>query len=212
MTGTRADWSWKKALSLFLAFCRIGPVTFGGGFAMIPLIEKEIVGRRKWLASEEVTDVFAVAQSIPGAVAINAATIIGYRRAGVVGAIAALLGVLLPTFLIVLFLSMIVLHVQQNPMIEAAFKGIDAAIVAIILYAGMKTGKTAVQDKMTLAVVIATVLALFFTNVHPVFIILFGFFLGMVMVSVRGWLGLKTSLVEQPPEENEWGYMNGDGI
>src|SRR4051812_20212818 len=98
---------WKMLFQLFWTFFKIAPVTFGGGFAMIPLIEKEVVEKRKWLKSEDVTDVFALSQSVPGAVAINSATFIGQRIGGIKGAIAAMIGVSLPTFLIVLTLGIL---------------------------------------------------------------------------------------------------------
>ncbi|WP_199620027.1 chromate transporter [Paenibacillus alkalitolerans] len=210
MNGTIAK-RWRKLPSIFLTFCKIGPITFGGGYAMIPLIEKEVVDRRRWLKTEDVSDVFAVAQSIPGAVAINSATFIGYRLAGIPGAVTAMCGVLLPTFLIVLMLSAAFLQFRDLPLVEAAFEGIRAAIVAVICYAGYRIGKTAVLDKTTLGVVVGTVLLLLFVNVHPVIVILSGFFLGIAAVAVRSWLGLQTKLEDRPKEE-EWGYMMGDGI
>ncbi|HZG56788.1 chromate transporter [Paenibacillus sp.] len=202
---------WSKIPAIFLCFLKIGPVTFGGGYAMIPLIEKEVVERRKWLETKDVTDVFAVAESVPGAIAINSATFIGYRLAGVPGAIAAMVGVLLPTFLIVLLLSIFFLQVHDHPKVEAAFQGIRAAIVALICYAGYKIGKTAVLDKTTLGVVVATVAVLFLSHVHPVVVVVSGFFVGAVLVALRGRLGLQTKL-EPGSEEREWGYMMGDGI
>ena len=148
---------WKKIPSIFMCFLKIGPMTFGGGYAMIPMIEQEVVDKRKWLEPREVADIFAVSESIPGAIAINSATFIGYRIAGMPGAIAAMSGVLMPTFLIVLLLSFFFLKVNEHPMMRAAFQGISAAIVALICYAGFKIGKSAVLDKMTLGIVIGTV-------------------------------------------------------
>ncbi len=196
---------------IFLCFLKIGPVTFGGGYAMIPLIEQEVVERRKWLETKDVADVFAAAQSIPGAIAVNSATFIGYRLAGFAGALAALAGVLLPTFLIVLLLSIFFLRTHEHPKIEAAFEGVRAAIVALICYAGWKIGKSAVIDKTTFGVTAATVAILFLTNVHPVFLIASGFFVGVALVAIRAKAGLKTKL-DSNPQEDDWGYMMGDGI
>jgi len=203
---------WSKLPSIFLSFLKIGPVTFGGGYAMIPLIEKEVVERRKWLEAEEVADVFAVAQSVPGAVAINAATFIGYRLAGTAGAIAAMAGVLLPTFLIVLLLSAFFLQVHDHPKAEAALYGIRAAVVALICYAGFNIGKTAVLDKTTLGIALATIAALFLPGLHPALVIVFGFFLGVPLVALRNRLGLKTDLKTEAEQEEWGGYMMGDGI
>src|SRR3954454_9796164 len=106
---------WRILFQLFWTFFKIAPSTFGGGFAMIPLIEKEVVEKRKWLKSEEVADVFALSQSVPGAVAINSATFIGQRIGGVKGAIAAMIGVSLPTFFIVLILGVLYFFIQDHP-------------------------------------------------------------------------------------------------
>ena len=94
---------------------KMGPVSFGGGYALIPVIEREVVEKRKWLQAEEVTDIVAVSGSVPGAIAINSATFIGYRIAGVMGAIAAMLGILLPTLCIVAGLSICYLQLKDNP-------------------------------------------------------------------------------------------------
>ncbi|WP_281890541.1 chromate transporter [Paenibacillus sp. YYML68] len=203
---------WGRIPSIFLCFLRIGPVTFGGGYAMIPLIEKEVVDKRKWLETKEVADVFAVAESIPGAIAINSATFIGYRLAGPLGAIAAMAGVLLPTFLIVLLLSVFFMEVHDHPKIEAAFQGIRAAIVALICYAGYKIGKTAVLDKMTFGVVLVTLGILFLPHIHPALMILSGFLIGPILVAIRTRLGMKTTLEGHQIERKEWGFIMGDGI
>ena len=213
--GTGVDRSllkrWGMLPDIFFCFLKIGPVTFGGGYAMIPLIEREVVERRKWLETKDVADVFAVAESIPGAIAINSAAFIGHRLAGAPGAIAAMAGVLLPTFFIVLFLSVFFLQVRDHPKMDAAFQGIRAAIVALICYAGWKIGKSAVLDKTTFGVAAATAALLFFAHVHPVAIIVSGFFVGAALVAIRARLGLKTKL-DAGREEDEWGFMMGDGI
>ena len=105
----------KKLVQIFWTFFKISPVTFGGGFAMIPLIEEEIVEKRKWLTSDDITEVFALSQSIPGAVAINSATFIGNRIGGIKGALAAMIGVSLPTFFIVLALGISYFFIHDNP-------------------------------------------------------------------------------------------------
>lgn len=212
--STRNEVSWKLLLQIFISFFKIGPVTFGGGYTMIPLIEKEVVSKRKWVKTKDITDVFAVAESVPGAIAINSSTFIGYRLAGVRGAIAAMLGVLLPTFAIVVALSIFFLSVQGHPKIEAAFTGIRPAIVALITYAGYKIGLTAILDKTTLAIVAGTALVLYISHLHPVVIIISGAILGILIVQLRNLLGIKTKL-EKENNEKEYKYKDyyiGDGI
>lgn len=175
----------RQLLQIFWSFFKIGPVTFGGGYAMIPLIEREVVVKRKWVKTEEVTDIFALAESVPGAIAINSATFIGHRIGGVRGAIAAMLGVLLPTFLIVLALCILFLSLQGNQKMEAAFVGIRSAIVALIVYAAIKIGKIAILDRITLTLAIITVLFLLFIPIHPVLIIVSGACLGVLLSKMK---------------------------
>lgn len=179
----------KQLFQIFWAFLKIGPVTFGGGYAMIPLIEREVVTKRKWIKMEEIVDLFALAESVPGAIAINSATFIGHRIGGVRGAIAAMLGVLLPTFFIVIILCVLYLTFQGNPKMEAAFVGIRASIVALIAFAAIQIGKTAIIDKTTLLLVIITVLVLFFVPIHPVFIILGGACIGVLLIKLKEKMG-----------------------
>ncbi|WHX69075.1 chromate transporter [Peribacillus frigoritolerans] len=203
---------WKTLFQLFWTFFKIAPVTFGGGFAMIPLIENEVVEKRKWMKSEEVTDVFALSQSVPGAVAINSATFIGHRIAGMKGAMAAMIGVSIPTFLIVLLLGIVYFFIQDNPKIESAFISIRASIVAIIAYAAIKIGKTAVVDKSTFCILIAGIPVLFF--LHPVMVILAGALAGIVTISIKRKLGydVKMDKKDRKIEENDFEPFMGAGI
>lgn len=202
---------WKIIIQVFWTFFKIGPVTFGGGFAMIPLIEKEVVDKRNWLKKDDVTDVFALAQSVPGAIAINSATFIGHRIAGVKGAIAAMLGISLPTFLIVLSLGIAYLFFQDNPKIEAAFVAIRASIVALIIYAAIKVGKTAIIDKSTFGMFLVGTFVLFF--IHPLFVIVLGGLFGGILMVIKKKLGYKIE-VEEEKENNEdrFDYFMGSGI
>ena len=122
-------------LSLFLTFFRIGAFTFGGGYAMIPLIQREAAEKRGWVSDEDILEIVAIAESTPGPIAINAATFVGYRVAGVLGAVCATLGVVLPSFLIILAVSLILREFQENIYVQYAFRGIRAAVLALILKA-----------------------------------------------------------------------------
>jgi len=203
----------KKLFEIFWTFFKIGPVTFGGGFAMIPLIEREIIEKKKWLKSEEVTDVFALAQSVPGAVAINSATFIGQRIGGIKGAIAAMIGVSLPTFLIVLTLGVSYFFIHDNPKIEAAFISIRATIVAIIVYAAIKTAKTAIVDKTTFFIMLLGIPLLFF--IHPILALLLGAISGTISIFIKRKFGQKhiqnkNETKDSSSSNYEW-YM-GSGI
>ncbi|WP_040204090.1 chromate transporter [Neobacillus jeddahensis] len=205
---------WKLLFQLFWCFFKISPVTFGGGFAMIPLIEKEIVEKRKWLTSEDVTDVFALSQTVPGGVAVNSATFIGTRIGGQKGAMAALIGVSLPTFLIVLTLGISYFFIHDNLKLDAAFKSIRISIVAMIVYAAFKTIKTAIVDKTTCCIMLVGIPALFF--IHPIAAIFAGASIGILTVWIKRKKGCKVELEHRQDKESDPtqhpDYFMGAGI
>lgn len=127
--------SWKKLWEIFITFFKIGAFTFGGGFAMIPLIQNEAVEKNKWITDDDILEIVAIAESTPGPVAINAATFVGYRVCGVVGSVAATLGVVLPSFVIILLLSFVLRQFQQLKAVQYAFYGIRAGVLALLLKA-----------------------------------------------------------------------------
>jgi chromate transporter len=124
-----------KNLELFLTFMKIGAFTFGGGYAMIPLIQKEVCENKKWLNEKEISDIVAISESTPGPIAINAATFVGYKTAGISGACMATLGVVLPSFLIISLISLVLTQFQSIKAVKYAFMGIRAAVLALILKA-----------------------------------------------------------------------------
>lgn len=205
--------NWPLLGRLFWSFFKMGPVTFGGGYAMIPVFHQEVVEKRGWLEEEEVTDLFAIAQSTPGAVGVNASTFVGYRIAGIPGAVAALIGVLLPTFLIVLALCVTFLMVRDQPKIKAAFLGIRPAVVAMIVYAGIRVGRTAVKDATTLLVAAGVLALLIATGINPVFALLLGMALGIVIVPLRlRWTGTDVLAERGKMQAYAEDYYFGDGI
>ena len=191
--------NWRLLSSLFVTFLKMSPVTFGGGYAMIPVIEREVVDQHGWLKSEEVADVFAVAGSVPGAVAVNSAIFIGYRIAGVTGAVAALLGICLPTFCIVIGLTAFYTVMKDNAKVEAAFTAIRATVVALIVYAAIKIGKTAIVDIATGVLTVAAIALLIFGSgyIHPAWLIVIGAAAGMIIVKIREHFGKPAKLPKQ---------------
>ena len=125
----------KKIFQLFLAFFRIGAFTFGGGYAMIPLIQKEVVENKKWITDDDILEIIAIAESTPGPIAINSATFIGYRVAGFFGSMFATLGVVLPSFAIILIISYLLRGFGQIKAVKYAFWGIRAGVLALLLKA-----------------------------------------------------------------------------
>ena len=125
--------SYKKLFQVFASFFRIGAFTFGGGYAMIPLIQKEAVEKNKWVTDEDILDIIAIAESTPGPIAINSATFVGYRACGVLGSVFATLGVVLPSFVIILLLSFVLQQFQQVQAVQYAFHGIRAGVLALLI-------------------------------------------------------------------------------
>ena len=119
--------------SLFISFFKIGAFTFGGGYAMIPLIQREVIENRKWIGESEFLDLLTVAQSAPGPLSLNTSVFVGYKMKGYAGATAAILGSVLPSFIIILLIAMFFADIRYNPIVDAAFKGMRPAVVALII-------------------------------------------------------------------------------
>lgn len=175
---------------IFGVFLKIGPSTFGGGYAMIATIEKEVVDRKGWLDSEEIGDMVSIAGSAPGGVAVNSAAFIGYRLAGVAGAVAAVTAITLPTFVIVFLLSLLSTFFKDHAKVQAALKGIHAAVVALIILAAAKMWRTSILDATTLLIAAAAVGLLLFTGIHSLYLIVGGPIVGVLMVMIKRKCGI----------------------
>ena len=127
--------SGKVLWQVFSSFFKIGAFTFGGGYAMIPLIQNEAVEKRRWVSDEDILEVVAIAESTPGPIAINSATFVGYKAAGILGSVCATLGVVLPSFVIILLLSYVLQQFQQVLAVQYAFQGIRAGVLALLVKA-----------------------------------------------------------------------------
>ena len=125
----------KRLFQVFFTFFRIGAFTFGGGYAMIPLIQNEAVEKHHWVTDDDILEIIAIAESTPGPIAINSATFVGYRAAGVLGSVFATLGVVLPSFVIILILSFVLQAFQELPAVQYAFFGIRAGVLALLVKA-----------------------------------------------------------------------------
>lgn len=123
----------RQLLTLFASFFKIGCFTFGGGYAMIPIIQKEVIDKRRWVEKEEFIDLLAVAQSAPGPMAVNVSILVGYKIFRTRGAVAAFLGTVLPSFVILLTIALFFSRIYENPTVNSIFKGMRPAVVALIL-------------------------------------------------------------------------------
>ena len=177
-----------KLLSLFLSFAKVGVMTFGGGYAMIPILEREIVENRKWASSEELMDYYAVGQCTPGVIAVNTATFIGYRVAGSAGGVAATLGVVFPSVVIICLIAGILTNFADIPAVKSAFTAIRVCVCVLIFNAVVKLWKGAVKDKAGLVLFLIVFVLSLFLDISPVVFVLFCALAGLVLTrtGVRG--------------------------
>ncbi|TYQ16113.1 UNVERIFIED_CONTAM: chromate transporter [Acetivibrio alkalicellulosi] len=169
-----------ECFNIFITFFKIGAFTIGGGYAMLPIIEKEIVQNKKWMEHNEILDTFAIIQSIPGIIAVNASVFIGFKRAGVKGAIFAALGVVIPSFTIILLVSHLLFSFKDNTYIQNAFAGVRAGVTALILVTAIKLAKKALKGFLSILIATTSFTLIVFFNVHPVVTILAGAIIGVI--------------------------------
>ena len=162
----------RTCLTLFLTFLKIGAFTFGGGYAMIPIIEKEMVEKHKWIKSEDILDIFAIAESTPGPIAINSATFIGYKIGGVFGSFCATFGVVLPSFVIISIISLVLREFSDIKAVQYAFNGIRAGVLALIIKALVSMYKKAPKGLFSYILMGASFILAAFTDINVIFVII----------------------------------------
>lgn len=171
-------------LQLFRAFFRVGILTFGGGYAMLPILRREVVETHPWCTDEELADYYAVGQCTPGIIAVNTATFVGYRLAGIPGGIFATFSLTLPSFVIILVIASVLRNFAEYPVVINAFAGIRVAVVALIVNAVIKLLRSSVTDKLTLVIfLVVTVCAAVF-SVSPIVFVLTS---GLCGIAVKVW-------------------------
>ena len=171
----------KELLELFLTFAKIGVMTFGGGMAMLPILEREIVQNKKWATEEELVDYFAIGQCTPGIIAVNTATFIGQKKKGVLGGIAATLGVVFPSLIIITVLAGLITNFAHLAWVQNAFAGIQVCVCVLIFNATVKLLKKSVVDKPTAAIFLAVLVGSAVMDVSPVWFILAAAVLGILL-------------------------------
>lgn len=175
----------KKLLTLFLTFFKIGLFTFGGGHAMIALLEQEFVGKKKWVTSEDFLNIVSIAESTPGPVAINSATFIGHRVAGVLGSVLCTLGVVLPSFIIIYIISLFFDAFRSIELVAHAFRGINAAVAFLIISAGFRMMKKLKKNAfnavlLPVVFVVMTTLSILGIAFSSIYYVLIGATLGII--------------------------------
>lgn len=175
----------RELLTLYGLFFKIGITTFGGGYAMLPMLERELVTNRKYVTMEEIMDYFAVGQCTPGIIAVNTATFIGHKKKGVLGGIFATLGVITPSLIIITLLASVLSFFAGEKIIEHAFAGISVAVCALIVQAVLKLSKSGIKDIFTgLVALISFVLVFFVDGLSPIIVIIAAAVAGVVFKAI----------------------------
>ena len=174
--------------NLFVSFAKVGVLTFGGGYAMIPILEREIVDKKGWASSEELMDYYAVGQCTPGVIAVNTATFIGRKVAGVLGGIVATAGVVFPSVVIISVIAGILSNFADIPAVKSAFAGIRVCVSVLIFNAVLKLWKAAVPDKGALVLAVLVFVLSVFLKLSPVVFVIFCAIAGILFTrwGVRG--------------------------
>ena len=175
----------RELLEMFITFAKVGVMTFGGGYAMLPILQREVVEGKGWATDEELTDYFAIGQCTPGIIAVNTATFIGQKRRGIVGGIFATLGVVFPSLIILSLLAGVIDAFSHIEWVQHAFGGIRVCVCVLIFNAVVKLWKSAVKDKWAFAIFAVVLAGSLLLNLSPVVYVLFAGLAG-VLIHVLG--------------------------
>lgn len=170
----------KILLELLLTFSKIGAVTFGGGYAMLPILEKELVNNKKWITTEELMNYFAIGQCTPGIIFVNTATFVGNKQKGLLGGIFATLGSILPSIVIILTIATTLTNFNDNLIIKYAFAGISVMVAVLIVNGVITLGKKSITSIKNLLIALGTFFLSFIFNIPTIYILIFIILIGIV--------------------------------
>ena len=173
----------KTLLQLFVIFARIGGFTFGGGYAMLPMLQKELVDNKGWTTNEELIDYYAVGQCTPGIIAVNVATFVGYKTKGILGGIFATLGMITPSIIIVGIIAAFISGFQDYEVVQWAFSGIRAAVVALVLSSMWKIAKKSIVDIFAVIIFLLVAVLSYVTDLSPVIFVIAAGVCGLILNS-----------------------------
>ena len=176
----------RELIALFTSWFKMGLFTFGDGYAMLPMIQKEVIEKHQWASEEEVMEYYAVGQVTPGVIAVNTATFIGYKIKGIIGAIVATLGVVAPSIIITTIIAGLITNFSELAIVQSALKGIQVAVCVLMLRAIIKLFKSGIKDGASFAIFLGALLLSYFTNIST-----------MVLVLVAGVIGYCLSLIKK---------------
>lgn len=174
-------------LDLYLTMAQVGVCTFGGGYAMLPVIQRQVVEKKGWITEEELTDYYAVSQCTPGVIAVNTATFTGYKVKGVPGGILATLGVVTPSIIIIAIIAAFLSYFADIPWVMHAFAGIRACVCALILCAVLKLLKSSVVDAVSAVIFIIVLILAAFVGISPVILVVLAGIVGLAVKQMKKW-------------------------
>ena len=177
-------------IDLFITFARIGSVTFGGGYAMLPILEREIADKRGWATSEELMDYYAIGQCTPGIIAVNTATFVGNKRRGALGGVAATLGFVFPSIVIISIIAAFISNFAELDIVKNAFAGIRVCVFILILNASVRLSKASIKDSLTVLLFLIVLIGSTLTLISPV-----------IFVIIAGIAGVVAKVLVQKNEE-----------
>ncbi|MBQ8929603.1 MAG: chromate transporter [Oscillospiraceae bacterium] len=170
---------------LFLSFAKVGVMTFGGGYAMLPILQNEVVEKKKWISQEDLTDCYAIGQCTPGVIAVNTATFVGYRQKGVPGAVCATLGVVFPSLVIITIIAAFIRNFADLPVVKNAFAGVRICVCVLVLNTVIKLWKTTIISKASLIIFIAVLLLAALTGISKVILVVAAGVTGLAIHLIR---------------------------
>ena len=184
-------------LDLYFTFAKIGSLTFGGGIAMLPMMQSELIDKKHWVSENEILDYYAIGQSTPGIIAVNVATFVGYKKAGIPGGIVATLGVIAPCVVLITLLANLIDSIEHFPNVQKALKGINVAVCALITDATINFAKKTSKGAVSVLLMLLSFLLIFFFNVKSYFIIL-----GAALLAVIVYFAEKKSLKDKADSDD----------
>lgn len=179
----------RELIKLFLIFARVGALTFGGGYSMLPMFQRELVEKNGWLTEEELTDYYSISQCLPGIIAVNTSALAGYRHKGRAGGIAAALGVIFPSVVIILAIAALISNFSDLPAVQHAFAGIRVCVSVLIINTVVKLWKHAIADKISIVIFLLVFAASLFTNLPTVVLIVAAGVVGIGIMAIRRRVG-----------------------
>ncbi len=177
----------KILLNLYFAWFKIGLFTFGGGYAMLPLIQKEVIDKHHWASEEEILDYYAIGQCTPGIIAVNTATFVGYYQKGILGAIAGTLGVVSPSFIIITLIAALISNFMEITVVQHALAGINVAVCMLMINAIMNLWNKSIKNIAAFTIFAVALVLSLFTDLSTVYLVILSGVLGVVF-SKAGWI------------------------